>query len=186
MKTSRILLGLALLFFAAFSVFARTCGMIGELLIHLQSHLLGPTGSFLVTTTAFVAGVLCFIPLRSWVRGVSAIDRRISVARRERARLRREEARLLREEIRLAQAEEARAAAQERRDRMQASGEIKTAAAPKLIPSERLKLDEVRGALKSLGYKENEYDMLVKAMDPTLPLERLVKDGLRVLSAPRN
>lgn len=50
-----------------------------------------------------------------------------------------------------------------------------------LPPAQRLRLDEVRGAFKNLGYRSGEYERIVAEMDPTQPLATLVRNGLRQL-----
>lgn len=49
-----------------------------------------------------------------------------------------------------------------------------------LTPTERMRLDDVRGALKQLGYRPHEY-AFVGSMDPTQPFETLVRDALKKL-----
>lgn len=52
-----------------------------------------------------------------------------------------------------------------------------------LVPADRMRLDDVRTALKGLGYKASEYEKLVKVMDPRAPFEGLVKGALKSLQA---
>lgn len=49
-----------------------------------------------------------------------------------------------------------------------------------LVPAERMRLDDVRGALKQLGYQKHEY-AFVGSMDPSQPFETLVRDALKKL-----
>lgn len=58
-----------------------------------------------------------------------------------------------------------------------------TAVAPDTVmaPAARRRLDDVRGALKELGYKSYEYEPLVAAMDPSDQFETLVRVALKQL-----
>jgi hypothetical protein len=56
----------------------------------------------------------------------------------------------------------------------------------KVAPAERMKLDDVRGALKQLGWRSGEYEELVKGMDPKAPIETLVRDAVKQLTSRSN
>lgn len=167
----RLLLGVLLLAACFFYAFAPTCGLVGRLIGRASAQLLGQTGSTLLALTMLVVGLLLVIPhgaiggfFRWAVRGREARvakvvregDREINVRR------------IVADAIRMHVAfMEAKAApAKEIED-------------PSPVPAERRRLDDVRSALKNLGYLSKEYETIVKGLDPKAPLEILVKDALK-------
>jgi hypothetical protein len=51
-------------------------------------------------------------------------------------------------------------------------------------PLQRRKLDDVRGALREMGFKQYEFEPVLAGMDPTAPIETLLRDSIRTLSKP--
>ena len=51
-----------------------------------------------------------------------------------------------------------------------------------MTPAERMRLEDVRVALKGLGYLKNEYEPLVKGMNPQEPFEKLVRSAIKQLT----
>ncbi len=50
-----------------------------------------------------------------------------------------------------------------------------------LPPPQRMRLDDLRSALKNFGYRSNEIEPVVAKMDPAQSLETLVRTGLKAL-----
>lgn len=55
-----------------------------------------------------------------------------------------------------------------------------------LPPPQRMKIEDARSALKNLGYLPREIEPVVAQMDPTQPLEVLVRGGLKALQKAGN
>jgi RuvA, C-terminal domain/4TM region of DNA translocase FtsK/SpoIIIE len=179
----RLLLGFLLLAATFFYAFAPTCGLVGRLISRASAQLLGQTGSTLLSLTMFVVGLLLVVPHDS----ISRFFRWAFAGRAARV------AKVVRESdewIRAADVKRIVAEALSTHDGLRAHfGErpvvhAQIVAKPEAIiptPAERMRLDDVRGALKGLGYKTYEYEKIVAGLDPTVPLELLVKDALRAL-----
>ncbi|MBV8284103.1 MAG: hypothetical protein JO175_05585, partial [Candidatus Eremiobacteraeota bacterium] len=61
------------------------------------------------------------------------------------------------------------------------SGEINT-----LAPADRMRLDDVRTAMRELGYTKGEYEPVVAKLDPKLPLDVLLRGAIKTLHAKVN
>jgi hypothetical protein len=61
--------------------------------------------------------------------------------------------------------------------------EIEEELLPKAPPTtrDRRKADDVRSAMKSLGYLKREYDLVVATLDLSLPLDKLVRQSIQTL-----
>lgn len=176
----RLLIGVLLLLGTFFYAFAGTCGLIGELVARISSKLLGQTGSTLLALTMLITGVLLVVPhgavgaLFRWVfhgrearvaRVVREGDRAVDLARIVDEAIRRHVA------AKAAQGVEAPTATA-----------VQNTAAPTVTPAERMRLDDVRTALKGLGYLKNEFEPIVKGMNPQQPFEILVRSAIKQLT----
>lgn len=174
----RLLIGVLLLLGTFFYAFAGTCGLIGELVARISGKLLGQTGSTLLALTMLVTGVLLVVPhgaisgLFRWVlhgregrvaRVVREGDRAVDLQRIVDEAIRRHV------DARAAQAPKVEPVA--------------AAAAPQHSVAERRKLDSVRDCLRQLQYRAYEYEPVVKALDPKLPVDTLVRDAIQTLHA---
>lgn len=157
----RLLLGFLLLAATFFYAFAGTCGLIGELVARVSSKLLGQTGSTLLAFTMLVTGLLLVIPH-------GALGRFFSWAFHGReARV----ARVVRE-------------SDEHTGRRRALPEVKVQGIRgELSVRERRNLDDVRTAMKQLGYRQNEFEPLMAKMDPSLAPEVLIRGAIKELYA---
>lgn len=134
-------------------------GVVGHAWARTLGYLFGQTGGALVATAIFVVAVLFILPhgfftgLFGWF--TAGRDARVRTV-----------VRVMDEHVR----ERQRPIVVEEEDE-------------ELVPAERMRLDDVRTALKGLGYKSSEYEKLVGAMDPRAPFEGLVKGALKSLQA---
>lgn len=183
----RLLIGVLLLLGMFFYAFAGTCGLIGELVARISGKLLGQTGSTLLALTMLVTGLLLVIPhgavgaLIRWVfhgrearvaRVVREGDRAVDLNRIVDEAIKRHAA------ARVAQGISGRAPG--------FGAEPASATAPAVTPAERMRLEDVRVALRSLQYRSNEIEPVVGTLDPRQPFETLVKSALKTLKAPTN
>jgi hypothetical protein len=178
----RLLIGVLLLLGTFFYAFAGTCGLIGELVARISGKLLGQTGSTLLALTMLVTGILLVVPHGA----VAGFFRWIFNGREARV------ARIVHEGDRTADLQRIVDAAIKRHADAQAAQGVavpaftalQNAAAqePVLSPTQRRKLDSVRGALKNLGFKAYEYDPIVSAMDPTASDEVLLRSAIKQLT----
>lgn len=67
------------------------------------------------------------------------------------------------------------------RRRPEPAARVEVAAAPALPVVDRRKADDVRSAMKSLGYLKHEYDPVVSDLDLALPLDQLVRQAIQKL-----
>lgn len=163
----RIILGVTLL--AATFLITLQEGIIGHLLSRALGYLFGQTCTGVIGVAMLVSGLVLVLPrdfIGRFIRwGTSGREARVDRVRREMI-------------------------AHERRAAVPQPIEVEEVESVKLPPAvppaHRMRLDDVRGALKQLGYKSHEYDGLVKAMDPTVPFEVLVKGALKKLQEKRN
>lgn len=176
----RLLLGFLLLAATFFYAFAGTCGLIGELVAHISSKLLGQTGSTLLALTMLVVGLLLVIPH-------GALSRFFAWAFHGReARV----ARVVRESDKhMSEAEVRRIVAEAAKIQGVGAGyvanpaDLQNATPPELSVRERRNLDDVRTAMKQLGYHKNEFEPLVVKMDPRLAPEVLIRGAIKELYA---
>lgn len=131
-------------------------GAIGMLCARALGFLFGQTGTAMLSVTLFVVGMAFVLPRDFLVRFI-----RWGMNGRE-ARV----DRVVRESRQPIVVEEP--------------------AVAQVPPAARMRLDDVRGALKQLGYKNFEYEPLVGVMDPSVPFEVLVKSALKKLQEKRN
>lgn len=154
----RIILGVTLL--ALTFLTTTQSGVVGMLFARVFGYLFGQTGTAVLAVAMFVVATALILPRDALGRFV-----RWSWGGRE-ARV----DRVVRE-------------SRKRPIVVEEVDAVVPAAAP---PAHRMRLDDVRGALKQLGYKNFEYEPLVGAMDPTVPFEVLVKGALKKLQEKRN
>lgn len=179
----RLLIGFLLLLAAFFYAFAPTCGLIGRFVQYATSRLLGQTGSTLLAMMLLVTGVLFVIPHDGFGRffrwAFHGREARVATVVRDSdqwvrtAEVRRIVAEAIKAHTVLEQTQTAKIA-------------LPAPAAPKLPPQDRIHLDKIRGALKELGYVKAEYEPLVAAMDPKLPLAVLLRGAIQTLHAASN
>lgn len=178
----RLVTGIAVLACTFFYAFAPTCGLLGQLISRGSATLLGQTGSLLLAVTLFLIGTVMVIP----VGGVGRLVRWAQNGREARVRgvARELEASVSKAELkRIAKALRAMAHEEEDGDGIPhpvapAPGEpVPT----ELAPTDRMKLDDLRGALKGLGYKPHEFEKFVAGMDPARSLDNLIRDALGAL-----
>lgn len=168
----RIFLGLVLL--SATFLFTLQDGVIGHLMSRFLGYLFGQTGAAVAAVLMLTAGVACIVPHGSVGRIV-----RWAMHSRE-ARVERVVREMDEDAVaRIVERALEKALRGKARDSGVVSGEI-------VSPVERMRLDDVRTALKQLGYTKNEYEPLVRAMDPRAPFEGLVKGALKKLAEKRN
>lgn len=182
----RLVAGILMLALAFFYAFAETCGTLGHLVARGSSYLLGQTGSSLVALTLLAIGVLFVIPhgaIGAFVRWawhgrearvtrvVADMDKFVSARRAEKPDVEHVK-KIVIDVLR----EHGRRVVQD-----VVAGEIVTRP-----PAERMRLDDVRGALRSLQYRPHEFEPIVKNLDPKLPLEVLVKSALKALRPASN
>jgi hypothetical protein len=183
----RLVAGILMLAIAFFYAFAPTCGAIGHLVARGSAYLLGQTGSSLVALTLFTVGGLFVIPhgaigaLVRWAwhgrearvgRVVADMDRFVTTKREARQ----VDVEHVKKIVIGVLREHGRKVVQDA-----VAGEIVTRP-----PAERMRLDDVRGALKNLGYLKNEYEPVVAGLDPKLPLETLVRGAIKTLHGKAN
>jgi len=168
----RFLVGLALL--AATFLFTLQDGVIGHIMAQFLGYLFGQRGAAVAAVLMFTAGVVLVVPAGAIGRffrwTTHSRDTRVERVVRE-----------MDEDIigRLVERAVERALAGKAKPEGVVSGEI-------VSPAERMRLDDVRAALKQLQYKAHEYEPLVKGMDPSVPFEVLVKGALKKLNEKRN
>lgn len=174
-RFNRPVTGLVLLFTAIFIVNARRCGLLGLWLAKGISMLLGTFGGFLLVFALVTCGLVMIVPWRLVAKAMKAQRRRPVIHPAIHYR-----------PVRRAVVASPPLHSASRQDERNWSLTFAPLEPPKpanetLSPSHRMRLDDVRSALKGLGYRPNEYEQLVKEMDPSQPFERLVKDGLHAL-----
>lgn len=152
MKTSRPIPGILLLAFTFFYAFASSCGLVGHWVHRASVLLIGPAGSVVMAITLGAVGALLVFPIGVWVSAVRWAFRGRAVKHTT-----------------------------ARRSVKPIEVEVTVAPVPKLPTVERMKLSDVRTALKNLGYERGEYEPVVAGMDPALPLETLVRGALKEL-----
>jgi hypothetical protein len=166
----RLLLGILLIAATFFYTFAPTCGLIGQFVHYVTSRLLGQTGSTLLSLTMLVVGILFVLPHDALGRFF-----RWAFHGRE-ARV----AKVVRESDEWMRAAEVRRIVAEA---IQAHLTEKPAVQPAASVRDRRALDDVRTALKGLGYTKSEFEPLVVKMDPTLAPEILIRSAIKELYA---
>lgn len=175
----RLVTGIIILGCTFFYAFASTCGLLGRLIARGSAELLGQTGSLLLALTMFVVAVALIMP-------VGAIGRVVRWALHGRdARVRG----VVREMETALSKSEMRKIVKMLREEMQDDDKdgVPEPIAPApgepvpVPPADRMKLEEVSGALKMLGYKPHEYTAIVKTMDPSRSHDNLIRDALNVL-----
>jgi hypothetical protein len=175
----RLLIGVLLLLGTFFYAFAGTCGLIGELVARISSKLLGQTGSTLLALTMLVTGLLLVVPHGAF----ASIVRWVFNGREARV------ARIVREGDRAADLQRIVDEAIKRHVAARAEApavkieQPAPAAAPQQSVTERRKLDSVRDCLRQLQYRAYEYEPVVKALDPKLPVDTLVRSAIQTLHA---
>lgn len=159
----RVIIGISLLVATFFITLHE--GAIGHILARVCGFLFGQTGTAVLAVAMFLIGTVLILPrdfLGRFIRwGVRGREARVDRVRREMI-------------------------AHERRAAVPEPIEVEEAVKTPIPPAHRMRLDDVRGALRQLGYKTPEFDGLVKAMDPTVPFEVLVKGALKKLQEKRN
>lgn len=173
-RIHRPVTGLILLFIAIFIVNARRCGLLGVWLAKGLTLLLGTFGGSLLTFALVTCSLVMIVPWKALGR---ALHRRPVIHPPVR--------RPMRERRTVAPRTVAASRTDERNWSLTfaplAPPEPVEPPKPSLPPAHRMKLDDVRLAMKNFGYKREEYESLVASMDPTLPVEKLIKDGLQAL-----
>lgn len=195
----RLLLGFLLLSATFFYAFAGTCGLIGELIAHISSKLLGQTGSTLLALTMLVVGLLLVIPHgalgRFFAWAFHGREARVARVVRE------SDKQMFEAAVRRIVAEAVKVQSNPRGCGTEAAdggagavcGEngvlcpdcapAKPSSSSELSVRERRNLDDVRTAMKQLGYHKNEFEPLVVKMDPRLAPEVLIRDAIKELYA---
>jgi hypothetical protein len=169
-RFNRPVTGLILLFTAIFVVNARKCGLLGGVwLAKGLSLLLGTFGSSLLLFALVTCGLVMLVP---WKLVAQLARRRPMIHPPVRTHSRRY--------VRTPPLHSAH-----REDDKNWSMAFAPIEPPRQPPAHRRKLDDVRGAMKSLGYKPHEYESVVAAMDPTLPMDRLLRDGIKAMQPAR-
>lgn len=163
----RLLIGGLLLATTFFYAFASTCGLLGMLISRGSALLIGQTGSTLVAMMLLGSALAFLIPhggVRQFVTWVAhGREARVAKVVREMDKFERD-----------------------RRGVVEVEVEHEMVTPVKVPPATRIKLDTVREALRSLGYKRDEYMPLVEKMDPKMDFEILVKGALKELRAETN
>ena len=170
----RIVIGILLLAMAFFYAFAPSCGVVGWAISRASGYLIGQTGSALLALTLLVVGTLFVLP-HDFLRSIAQWFTRGRQARVDRVVAEMDEDARFRSIARNIESATAKALA--RAEMLKESS---------ISPTARRNLDAVRDALKSLQYKSHEYEPLVRAMDPSVPFETLVKSALKKLNEKRN
>jgi len=168
----RVFLGLILL--AATFLFTIQDGVLGHLMAQFLGYLFGQSGAAVAAVLMLTAGVLLVVPpgavgkLVRW--STHSREARVENVMRE-----------MDEDVIARAVERAIEKALKGRAKPEGvvSGEI-------VSPAERKKLDAVRDALRSLQWKQHEYEPLVRGMDPSVPFETLVKGAIKQLSSGKN
>ncbi len=167
----RVFLGLVLL--SATFLSTLQTGVLGYLMSRFLGYLFGQTGTAAASVLMLTAGVLCIVP-------PGAVGRFFRWAAQGRETRVERVVREMDEDIIARIVDRAvEKALKGKTPSGVVSGEI-------VSPAERMRLDDVRAALKQLGYQKHEYEPLVRGMNPTAPFEGLVKGALKSLQAPRN
>lgn len=176
MKTSRPIPGILLLAFTFFYAFAPSCGLVGHWVHRASVLLIGPAGSVVLAFTLFALGTLLVFPIGVWVAAARWFVGRVPANRATNTRARRGIA-PIDVEVTVVPAHEKRAAQLD----VALAAALKESRIPKLPTVERMKLSDVRTALKNLGYNKDEYESVMAGLDPALPLETLVRGAIVAL-----
>jgi hypothetical protein len=169
----RLLLGVLFMLTAFFYAFAPACGLIGQFVHFASSRLLGQTGSTLLALGLFVAGALFILPH-------DALGRMFRWALHGReARV----ASVVRESDEWVRAAEVKRIVAEALKGVRAVVPVEE---PKVPVEERRKRDDVRTALKGLGYKATEFEGIVTALDVTMPIEDMLRTAIKTMHTGAN
>jgi hypothetical protein len=169
----RVFLGLVLL--AATFLFTIQDGVLGHLMAQFLGYLFGQSGAAVAAVLMLTAGVLLIVPPGAVGRffrwSTHSREARVEKVMRE-----------MDEDV-IARVVER---AVERALRGRAKVESPVVSGTIVSPAERMRLDDVRTALRSLQYRPHEFEPIVRTMDPKQPLEVLVKGALKTLQAATN
>lgn len=144
-----------------FLLLGRNCGVLGALLAGSVDRLLGAAGMGLLCLTAWVLAFILATPAGTFTRIILALWR---------ARPRHNAPSVV--------------VMKTRGDERTRGEDVETRTGPTvsvLAPRDHMALQDVRTALKGLGYEKNEIEPLITQMDPSLGFEKLVKSALKSL-----
>jgi len=159
-RKHRPVTGLILIALAVFVAGSRDFGFIGRGLHHVLAAAVGRNGIDLLTLALCLCGTVCVLPPGTLVRGIvwachALVTGLVFIV------------------------EALTPEPQVTATRKLPSKVLQfPSAATLLTPAQRMQLDDVRGALKQFGYRTAEFEHIVVAMDPTQPIEVLVKSAL--------
>lgn len=199
----RTLYGLLAFFLGFLLVRASSYGAVGRFVEHTGDRLLGSAGVALLTVVLFVVAFRLLVPatVRRWLLSFPwerAETSHVVAPRqpRRRAPPRQQLVVVTGADLQglglqglIAAMQGAQPSYEGLQNHVQTPAEaLQLRAAPVDIPTapplQRRKLDDVRGALKEMGFKGYEYDPVIAAMDPEAPIETLLRDAIRTLSRP--
>jgi RuvA, C-terminal domain len=140
-----------------FLLLGHRSGVLGALTAGLAQRLLGAAGTGLLCSTTWVIAFILATPPGTATRLVIALWHAFTVPSRHTVTAKTE-----------------RVAKPTAAETFQISG-------PPLSPKDRRALDDIRSALKQLGYLKHEYEPIVAKMDPAANFEKNVKNALKAL-----
>lgn len=149
---TRPLLALLIVVATVFLLLGARAGVLGALVADVATRLLGVAGTGLLCVTAWCIAFILATPPGTLTRMVVAIWRH-TVARRHSPSV-----------------------------VVMRPKAAEPAVEPAVVSTRgRRALQDVKTALKNLGYEKHEYEPIVAQLDPALPLERLVRSALKAL-----
>jgi hypothetical protein len=171
---TRPFLALLIVATTVFLLLGASAGVLGALCFDVATRLLGAAGTGLLCGTAWCIAFILATPPGTLTRMVVAIWRH-SVARRHTPsvvlmRPKATEPPRLRDTPEYAEFQAAKRALL-----------AVEPAAPALSVNHRRALDDVRTALKGLGYLKHEIEPVVATLDPNLPLENILRTAIKSL-----
>jgi len=158
-RQHRPVLGLVLIAIAVFVACSRDFGVIGRGFHRLLTAGIGHNGLDLLAVTLCLSGTVCVLPPGTLVKGIVWTARALVM-------------------VLVHIIEACLPAPGAATVRVKPPAKVLPFAQPALLPAQRLKLDDVRGALKQLGFKPAEFEHIVVKMDASRPIELLVRDAL--------
>ncbi len=158
-RQHRPVLGLVLIAIAVFVACSRDFGIIGRGFHRLLTAGIGHNGLDLLAVTLCLSGTVCVLPPGTLVKGVVWACRAVVM-------------------VLVHVIEACIPAPGTATVRVKPPAKVLAFRGAELVPMDRRKLDDVRGALKQLGFKPAEFETIVAGLDPVQPLELMVRSAL--------
>lgn len=162
-RQHRPVVGLILVSIAVFVTWSRDFGAVGHVLHRLLYAGLGRGGTELLIATLCLCGTVCVLPPGTLGRVLVALGEVVAIGL---ARL---------ADVIVWAVSRRQVPVQRERT---TPAKVLPLRAELLSPMDRRKLDDVRGALKQLGFKPAEFEHIVVKLDVSQPIEALVRTAL--------